>query len=171
VSQSAIKPRTIGFATAAVAAFAFLLVWLWGASGTGILALAKTAPKITARFAGSSDIAAPSTSTLSASGHEGPFEVFGSGHRKPSVRIGNESEITLRFTLRSADGRLLSMDVPPFSDKVLEADVGYYSAEVLDPSGTVKSAAGDAKFTEFNEYRASFWIGAIPGMDNFHIGD
>ena len=117
---------------------------------------------------GSSD--AP-ISTLGASGREGPFQVFASANRRPSVRIQNDSDIILRFVLRGSDGKDLSMDIAPHSDGVLQADVGHYEASVLDPTGLVHSAAGDATFLEFHEYRNAFWVGDDLGRNDFHIGD
>lgn len=62
------------------------------------------------------------------------------------------------------------MDVDPFSENVMEAQVGHFDAEILNPDGLVGSEAGDATFEQFHEYRASFGIGPVGG-GGFHIGD
>lgn len=62
------------------------------------------------------------------------------------------------------------MDIDPFSENVMEAQVGHFDAEILNPDGLVGSDAGDATFEQFHEYRAAFGIGG-PDDGGFHIGD
>jgi hypothetical protein len=111
-----------------------------------------------------------SSSSLGSGSQDGPFTVFDSRMKRPSIRISNTSDLYMRLALRGKGGYLKVMDIPPQSEKAMDADVGDFTAEVYDPQGITRSAVGDASFHEFHEYRAGFGVGS--NVDNsFHIGD
>jgi len=155
---------------AAVAAFAVVMQkanWSKGMLSASAKIHTQPPPSLLTQRSSTSK---PAT-TLDAPGREGPFQVFASTNRKPSVRIQNNSDIILRFSLHGSDGRDFAMNIPPHADATMDVEVGHYDAEVFDPTGMVQSAAGDATFAEFREYRDSFWVGDYQDNNGFHIGD
>ena len=100
---------------------------------------------------------------------EGIFVVTSQRKKEPTVVVGNNSSVSLRLLLNPAEGKPITLDVPPNSEGHVVVPKGHYEAKVFNLDGKVQSTYGSADITEYKSYRTDFQLYAKPR--SFHIGE
>lgn len=114
---------------------------------------------------------APQAEVQKSSAPGGFFQVVSQAQKQPTVLVVNKSEATFRLLMNRSDGKVLQLDVGPYSQAQMEVQSGHYEAKVLDVDGRVDSAYGTADIGDYRSYHAEFKIYHDNADHTFHIGD